>query len=621
MANIQDLIDIVMHMSAVTEEHIAIIEELRARLEECCADLDYLTFTSRENGSWISADLMGGVHPALYYTRDNGRTWTDWTAEGYQMIYVNEGEEVKMYGENPNGLSFSESVYFKFKLGGKFDLSRNVMSLVSSSLPTEIPNAYCFYSLFEGNMASVLSAPETPATVLKPHCYELMFCHCDSMITSPSIIPADIIPDCACNEMFEKDVSLETTPELPARKIGSHGYSYMFAVTNITDAPILTADTISDYCYECMFIECRRLVNLQQSELPATEIAEGCYRGMFASCTSLEDSLRLPATIMKPYCYAYMFQNTSVNEAVPLVSTQLAEGCYMSMFDNTNIDEAPELPATVLANHCYNRMFNNTRISEIPDLRATQMKPYCYSGMFAGCENLTHVPEFAAVVLAESCFSYMYSNCTNLVSAPQLPYTTLYRQCYTGMFLGCSSLTTAPALPAENLEYMCYASMFVNSGIRACPVLSSTTLAYACYQEMFAGCLNISTMPDLPATTVPEHAYSYMFSGSTVGGDVVLPATAVSTYSYMHMFYGCVNVTSARVMSTQETGQWSYLGMFGNCINLSVIHKAGTSYIGGNLYLQWVENVSGIGTFYMENGTPYESGVNGVPSSWNIQYE
>ena len=54
------------------------------------------------------------------------------------------------------------------------------------------------------------------------------------------------------------------------------------------------------------------------------------------------------------------------------------------------------------------------------------------------------------------------------------------------MFYRCSSLSTAPNLPA-------------------------TTLANRCYAWMFAYCTSLSTAPDLPATTLAAYCYDGMF--------------------------------------------------------------------------------------------------------------
>ena len=90
--------------------------------------------------------------------------------------------------------------------------------------------------------------------------------------------------------------------------------------------------------------------------------------------------------------------------------------------------------------------------------------------------------------------------------------------CYREMFYECANLTTAPELPA-------------------------TTLANNCYHEMFYGCTNLTTTPELPATTLAQHCYHSMFLNCKNLTTVPeLPATTLVTYCYYNMFYGCTKL-------------------------------------------------------------------------------
>ena len=86
--------------------------------------------------------------------------------------------------------------------------------------------------------------------------------------------------------------------------------------------------------------------------------------------------------------------------------------------------------------------------------------------------------------------------------------------CYISMFAGCTNLTTAPNLPATTLAQSCYQSMFINcTSLTTAPALPATTLAKQCYSYMFDGCTNLTTAPALPATTLAMGCYFYMFNG------------------------------------------------------------------------------------------------------------
>ena len=71
------------------------------------------------------------------------------------------------------------------------------------------------------------------------------------------------------------------------------------------------------------------------------------------------------------------------------------------------------------------------------------------------------------------------------------------------MFRDCTNLTTAPELPA-------------------------TTLANYCYDSMFQGCSNLTSAPELPATTLAERCYSNMFYGCSKLNRITMLATDIS---------------------------------------------------------------------------------------------
>ena len=85
--------------------------------------------------------------------------------------------------------------------------------------------------------------------------------------------------------------------------------------------------------------------------------------------------------------------------------------------------------------------------------------------------------------------------------------------CYAYLFSD-TNLTTAPELPATTLAYGCYASMFQNcSALTQAPELQATTLANWCYYTMFSGCTSLTQAPALPAYTLVDSCYAGMFAG------------------------------------------------------------------------------------------------------------
>ena len=158
--------------------------------------------------------------------------------------------------------------------------------------------------------------------------------------------------------LFSDCASLIQAPELPATILSDGCYmSMFFGCRSLTQAPELPATTLAEYCYSNMFENCYGLT--QAPALPATTLATNCYSSMFYYCNNLTQPPELPATNLAEYCYYNMFRGCYGLTQVPVLpATTLAEGVYANMFYNCNkLVAAPDLPAPTLATYCYNSMF------------------------------------------------------------------------------------------------------------------------------------------------------------------------------------------------------------------------------------------------------------------------
>ena len=124
------------------------------------------------------------------------------------------------------------------------------------------------------------------------------------------------------------------------------------------------------------------------------------------------------------------------------------------------------------------------------------------------------------------------------------PTSISKEHCYYNMFKGCTNLTSAPELPATTLAKYCYFGTFNGCvNLTSAPELPATTLATKCYYGTFNGCKSLTSAPELPATTLAEHCYFNMFKGCTnLTSAPELPATTLAKYCYYNMFDGCVNL-------------------------------------------------------------------------------
>ena len=142
--------------------------------------------------------------------------------------------------------------------------------------------------------------------------------------------------------------------------------------------------------------------------------------------------------------------------------------------------------------------------------------------------------------------------------------------CFHKLFENCSNLTTAPELPATSLSNMCYSDMFAGcTSLTTAPVLPATILETDCYACMFSGCKGLTTAPALPATELKRYCYLHMFSGCTsLTTAPALPATTLANQCYVNMFSGCTSLTKAPALPATKLAVGCYEDMFYKCTSL-----------------------------------------------------
>ena len=125
-------------------------------------------------------------------------------------------------------------------------------------------------------------------------------------------------------------------------------------------------------------------------------------------------------------------------------------------------------------------------------------------------------------------------------------------------------------LPATTLAEGCYSYMFGGcKSLTSAPELPATTLAEGCYSYMFWYC-GLLKAPDLPATTLKYRCYEGMFGGCTsLISPPELPATTLSRFCYASMFENCKSLTSAPELSATTLDIYCYASMFSGCTSLT----------------------------------------------------
>ena len=126
-------------------------------------------------------------------------------------------------------------------------------------------------------------------------------------------------------------------------------------------------------------------------------------------------------------------------------------------------------------------------------------------------------------------------------------------------------------------------------------ILPATTLENYCYSYMFNGCTSLTTAPELPATTLISGCYESMFQDCTsLTTAPELPATTLISGCYRSMFQGCSSLNYIKAMFTT---------------------KPTTTYTSN-----WVSGVSSAGTFVKNSAATWSvNGVYGIPKGWTVQ--
>ena len=141
-------------------------------------------------------------------------------------------------------------------------------------------------------------------------------------------------------------------------------------------------------------------------------------------------------------------------------------------------------------------------------------------------------------------------------------------------------------LPATTLTNYCYYYMFDGcTSLTSAPELPATTLANQCYSYMFNGCTSLTSAPELPATTLTNDCYNSMFNGCTsLTSAPELPATTLTDYCYNEMFHGCTSLTSAPELPATTLTDYCYNEMFHGCTSLTSAPELPAITLADNCY-------------------------------------
>ena len=462
----------------------------------------------------------------------------------------------------------------------------------------------CYEGMFEG-CSSLTTAPDMPGQNLAKYGYKRMFANCGSLRNNiPASLPGDLAYYACCYEMFLNCTSLTTAPALPATEIHGSAYMNMFkGCSSLTTAPELPAtiltsgpddigeDTTGITHYSGMFWDCTGLTTAP-AILPATGTLPGsCYSHMFQNCTSLTTAPILPAEDQGSFAYGEMFRGCSNLNYVK---------CLSQNTNNTRdwLNGVAETGTFVKdANTTWQRGPSAIPVGWVveddnPDYSAMPLTFRIISGGTIGWDNSSN-----GVVIECSTdngstwnvFSSLTVSAGDIVqfrgsgetgSGTRLkPTGSKFTSTEGTFFIAQGNLYSL--LSSENYESIFVLSSYGintffglfrnNSGITSAEnlILQATTLKQGCYRDMFAGCVNLTTAPELPATKLADSCYYYMFAG---------------------------------------------------CTNLNYIKCLATDISAANPTAVWLSGVAQNGTFVKHpDMNSWPSGTGGIPDNWTVQ--
>ena len=429
----------------------------------------------------------------------------------------------------------------------------------------------------------------------------------------------------------------------------------------------LPATTLANSCYSNMFKGCTSLTSAP--ELPATTLASNCYSNMFSGCTSLTSAPELPATTLAKNCYSNMFNNCS-NLNIVKVSfiawdTSNATSNWLANVSSTGTFICPEeldtstrdyshIPEGWTIEHPKNNYFRLTSLEDGNEVSIVKNGTPAdvtleYSvddgsswiAYTIGTGISLNTNEFVLFRGDNSTFSQNTSNYYNVTATKTFNasgniMSLLDKSCelislsgksfiFNNLFNSNNKLvnTSDLSLPATTLTNYCYAYMFSGcTSLTTAPALPATTLADSCYQRMFYNCSSLTSAPELQAQTLADGCYQGMFANCTsLVSAPALPAQTLASNCYSNMFMNCTSLTAAPELPAKTLVSFCYSSMFQGCSNLLIIKVAFTEWNPSTATSIWLRYASSTGTFIcpeeLDTSTRDDSHI---PEGWTIEH-
>lgn len=223
-----------------------------------------------------------------------------------------------------------------------------------------------------------------------------------------------------------------------------------------------------------------------------------------------------------------------------------------------------------------------------------RLPDYCFSKLFSNNRGIYDASQLELTPKLSSIGLYMgmFQGCSEMVTSPQKIYLTdMSTDCCRTMFYKCSSLVNIPETWCPNVTELGY-YVYTSSGSK------TWEMAVSCFMSCFRETA-IKKLPQLPATTLANTCYGYMFAG----------CKGLTTQEGWYLPCESFNIS-------QTKGCYNY--MFTDCTNLLEMYTK-QSNISKDYNFKWLYNINTKGTLFMKKGstqTTFDFTV--LPANWSV---
>lgn len=223
-----------------------------------------------------------------------------------------------------------------------------------------------------------------------------------------------------------------------------------------------------------------------------------------------------------------------------------------------------------------------------------RLPDYCFANLFQDSKAIydASMLELTPKLSSNGLYKSMFQGCSYMVTSPQKIYLTdMSAECCRTMFYKCSSLVNIPETWCPNVTELGHYA-YTSSGSK------TWEMAVSCFMSCFRETA-IKKLPQLPATTLANTCYGYMFAGCkglTKQNGWYLPCESFN----ISQTKGCYNF------------------MFADCTNLVEMYTK-QSNISSDYNLKWLNNINTQGILFMNRNstqTTFEWTVK--PSNWSV---